>query len=94
MERRTKRRFVRIVCCAAAALLLVLSLLTEIRTNALRDELAALRCEEAELGGEIRILDVRLAMRLPLGEVERLAEERLGMRSCRPDQRVPLTLGE
>ncbi len=87
-------RTVRVLCCFLAALLLVLSLLTEIRTNALRDELDALRQEEETLSEEIRILDVRLASRLPIEEIERLAEEELGMRPCRPDQRVYLTLGE
>ncbi len=87
------RTFVRVLCWTLAAMLLVLSLLTEIRANALRDETRALQQEREALTEEIRVLDVRLAARLPLDELERLAEG-LGMRPCRPDQRVPLPIGE
>ena len=81
---------VRALCCALAALLLVCSLLGEIRLNAVRDEIRTLRQERETLLEEIRIAEVKLAARLPLEEIERLAAERLGMRRCRPDQRVLL----
>ena len=87
-------RTVRVLCCFLAALLLVLSLLAEIRTNAVRDALDALRQEVDTRRAERRLLEVRVAARLPIEEIERLAEEELGMRPCRPDQRVYLTLGE
>ena len=88
------RKTVKAVCCALAALLLVCSLLTQIRLNAVRDELRALHSERETLCEELRAAEVRLALRLPLGEIERLAEERLGMRRCRPDQRVLLPAEE
>ena len=88
------RKIVRSLCCLLAALLLVLSLLTEIRTNTLRDENRALLREKAELSEEIRILEVRLDGRLSLEELERLAAERLGMRRCLPVQRVVLPPAE
>ena len=85
---------IRTLCCALAVLLLVLSLMTQIRANGVRDECEALRREKMALESEIRILDVRLALRLPLAELERLAEERLGMRPCRGEQIVVLRLEE
>ena len=81
---------VRSLCCLLAALLLVLSLLIQIRTNVLQDEDRTLLREKEELGEEIRILEIRLAGRLSLEELERLAVERLGMQRCLPGQRVVL----
>ena len=70
MRRRRQRAFVRSVCFLLAALLLVLTLAVQ----------------KAELEREYGILSVRLASRTSLEEIERRAEDELGMRPCRADQ--------
>ncbi len=86
MRRRRQRAFVRSVCFLLAALLLVLALAVQIRLRAVESELSALRKEKAELESENGILSVRLAARTSLEEIERRAEEELGMRPCCGDQ--------
>ncbi len=80
MRRRRQRAFVRSVCFLLAALLL--------------SELSALRKEKAELESEKGILSVRLAARTSLEEIERRAEEELGMRPCRGDQIAEIGIEE
>ena len=86
MRRRRQRAFVRSVCFLLAALLLVLTLAVQIRLRTVESELFALQREKAELERENGILAVRLASRTSLEEIERRAEEELGMRPCRGDQ--------
>ena len=86
MRRRREKAFVSSVCFLLAALLLVLMLSGPLRLRAVEGELRALQEEKAELEKEKRILSVRIAGRLSLPEIERLAESELGMRRCRGDQ--------
>ena len=86
MRRRREKAFVSSVCFLLAALLLVLMLSGQIRLRAVESELRALQEEKAELEKEKRILSVRIAGRLSLPEIERLAESELGMCRCRGDQ--------
>ena len=86
MRRRRQRAFVRSVCFLLAALLLVLALSEQIRLSSVESELSALRSEKEELTKEKGILSARLASRLSIEEIERRAEEDLGMRRCRGDQ--------
>ncbi len=94
MRRRRQRAFVRSVCFLLAALLLVLALAVQIRLRAVESELSALRKEKAELESENGILSVRLAARTSLEEIERCAEEELGMRPCRGDQIAEIGIEE
>ena len=94
MRRRRQRAFVRSVCFLLAALLLVLALAVQIRLRAVESELSALRKEKAELESENGILSVRLAARTSLEEIERRAEEELGMRPCRGDQIAEIGIEE
>ncbi len=94
MRRRRQRAFVRSVCFLLAALLLVLALAVQIRLRAVESELSALRKEKAELESENGILSVRLAARMSLEEIERRAEEELGMRPCRGDQIAEIGIEE
>ena len=94
MRRRRQRAFVRSVCFLLAALLLVLALAVQIRLRAVESELSALRKEKAELESENGILSVRLAARTSLEEIERRAEEELGMHPCRGDQIAEIGIEE
>ena len=94
MRRRRQRAFVRSVCFLLAALLLVLALAVQIRLRAVESELSALRKEKAELESENGILSVRLAARTSLEEIERRAEEELGMRPFRGDQIAEIGIEE
>ena len=94
MRRRRQRAFVRSVCFLLAALLLVLALAVQIRLRAVESELSALRKEKAELESENGILSVRLTARTSLEEIERRAEEELGMRPCRGDQIAEIGIEE
>ena len=94
MRRRRQRAFVRSVCFLLAALLLVLALAVQIRLRAVESELSALRKEKAELESENGILSIRLAARTSLEEIERRAEEELGMRPCRGDQIAEIGIEE
>ena len=94
MRRRRQRAFVRSVCFLLAALLLVLALAVQIRLRAVESELSALRKEKAELESENGVLSVRLAARTSLEEIERRAEEELGMRPCRGDQIAEIGIEE
>ena len=82
------------MCFLLAALLLVLALAVQIRLRAVESELSALRKEKAELESENGILSVRLAARTSLEEIERRAEEELGMRPCRGDQIAEIGIEE
>ncbi|MBR0207943.1 MAG: hypothetical protein IJQ43_03510 [Oscillospiraceae bacterium] len=90
MRRRRERAFVRTACFLLAALLLFLALCTQIRLRAVEREIRGLRSERSALERDIRILSVRLAGRESIGEIERRAEEELGMRRCRGDQIVEI----
>ena len=94
MRRRRQRAFVRSVCFLLAALLLVLTLAVQIRLRAVESELRTLQGERSELEKEKQILIVRLAGRENLGEIDRRAEEELGMRRCRGDQIVEIGIEE
>ena len=94
MRRRRERAFVRSACFLLAALLLFLTLCTQIRLRAVESEIRALKSERAALEREKQILTVRLAGRESLEEIERRAEEELGMRRCRGDQIVEIGIEE
>ncbi len=94
MRRRRQRAFVRSVCLLLAALLLVRTLAVQIRLRAVESELSALQREKAELEKEYGILSVRLASRTSLEEIERRAEDELGMRPCRADQIAEIDIEE
>ncbi len=94
MRRRREKAFVRTVCFLLAALLLVLTLSQQIRLRSVEGEIRALRAEKTELERDGRILRVRLAERLSLGELDRRAREELGMRRCRGDQIAELGIEE
>lgn len=81
-----------VLVCALALVLLGFSLLSQIRLSEARRELEALEREKADLLCERRILTVRLAGRLPLEELDRLAAERLGMQRARADQSVTIEI--
>lgn len=82
--------FVTAVCAMLAALLLVSALLCEVHMQSMQNETEALEREKTELEREERILTARLAGRLDMEQIERYAEEILGMQRCRPDQIVIL----
>ena len=94
MRRRRQRAFVRSVCFLLAALLLVLTLAVQIRLRAVESEVSALLKEKADLERKIGVLSVRLASRTSLEEIERRAEEELGMRPCRGDQIAEIGIEE
>ena len=73
---------------------LVLTLAVQIRLRTVESELSALQKEKAELEREIGVLSVRLASRTSLEEIERRAEEELGMRPCRGDQIAEIGIEE
>lgn len=94
MRRSRERAFVRTACFLLAALLLFMSLCAQIRLRAVESELRTLQGERSELEKEKQILIVRLAGRENLGEIDRRAEEELGMRRCRGDQIVEIGIEE
>ncbi len=94
MPSRAQRRFLGTVCFLLALLLLVLALFKQIGLSSVEDEINGLRRERAELERENGIMIVRLAERQSLSEIDRRAEEELGMRRCRPDQSELIVIEE
>ena len=94
MRRDQQRRFAAAACFLLAALLLSLALSLQIRLTAVQDELRALEREREALTREKGILSVRLAERVSLHELDRRAEEELGMRPCRSDQITEIGIEE
>ena len=90
MRRTIQRRIVGAACFLLATLLLILSLSAQISLKKAYTELIGLQDEREELERERQILIVRLAERESLAEIERRAEEDLGMSRCRADQVVVL----
>lgn len=94
MHCRRERVFVSVICFLLAALLLVMTLGLQIRLRTVESEIKALKSEKLRLEGEERFLSVRLAGRLSLAELERIAVQELGMARCRGDQIVEIRIEE
>lgn len=94
MRRDRQRRFAAAACFVLAALLLLLALTLQIRLTTVQDELRSLERERAALTRENGILIVRLAERMSLPELDRRAEEEIGMRPCRGDQITQIGIEE
>ncbi|MBR0040094.1 MAG: hypothetical protein IJP64_01805 [Oscillospiraceae bacterium] len=94
MRRNRQRRFAAAACFLLAALLLLLALSLQIRLRAVQDELRELENEREALARERGILTVRVNERLSLSELDRRAEEELGMRPCRGNQIAEIGIEE
>ena len=92
MTRTKQRGFIGAACFLLAALLLVLTLSAQIRLRAVEREIRALEEQRDELKRESAILRVRFEKERSLAEIERRAEEELGMRRCRGDQIIELVI--
>ena len=94
MRRDIQRRLAAAACFLLAALLLSLALSLQIRLNAVQNELRSLEREREALTREKGILSVRLIERISLSDLDRIAEEKLGMRPCRGDQITEIGIEE
>ena len=87
MKQLNETLFTAVTLCFSA-LLLVMTLLTGIKLAAVNDAAARLEQETARLRTQNGILEADYENSLSLEEIERYAEEVLGMQRCTPEQMI------
>ena len=87
MKQLNETLFTAVTLCFSA-LLLVMTLLTGIKLAAVNDTAARLEQETARLRTQNGILEAEYENSLSLEEIERYAEEVLGMQRCTPEQMI------
>lgn len=87
MKQLNETLFTAVTLCFSA-LLLVMTLLTGIKLAAVNDAAARLEQETARLRTQNGILEAEYENSLSLEEIERYAEEVLGMQRCIPEQMI------
>ncbi len=87
MKQLNETLFTAVTLCFSA-LLLVMTLLTGIKLAAVNDAAARLEQETARLRTRNGILEAEYENSLSLEEIERYAEEVLGMQRCTPEQMI------
>ncbi|MEA5151833.1 MAG: hypothetical protein VB039_04425 [Oscillospiraceae bacterium] len=87
MKQLNETLFTAVTLCFSA-LLLVMTLLTGIKLAAVNDAAARLEQETARLRTQNGILEAEYENSLSLEEIERYAEEVLGMQRCTPEQMI------